>query len=185
MQQVLGPKDFFFSFPIYFICGFYFFIIFLFFFPVLQHHCVVCPGERNKLYVPEGWSSLCGFSVLCNKLLRNLRICDPFQASSLSSTVLLCSQAGTCCATSEECFPYPCKMSLGFLLFICSMTYWVLSSRGACSIFQWYTRSLIKTCKGLLEKVTFDFSSILHFFSKCLSWYKGNWRGSVFHLRQK
>lgn len=93
-----------------------------FFFPVLQYHHVVCPREGNKLCVPEGWSSLHGFSISCNKLLRNLQIRDPFQASSLSSTVLLCSQAGTCCATSEEWFPYPCKMSLGFLLFVCSMT---------------------------------------------------------------
>lgn len=74
------------------------------FFPVLLYHSVVCPGEKSKLCVPQGWWSLNGPSILCNRLLWNLQICDLFQTSFLSSTILPCSQAVTCSATSGEAF---------------------------------------------------------------------------------
>lgn len=76
----------------------------LVFFHVLLYHSVVCPGEKSELCVPQGWWSLNGPSILCNRLLWKLQICDVFQTSSSRSTIPPRSQAVTCSATSGEAF---------------------------------------------------------------------------------
>lgn len=51
----------------------------------------------------------------CVVLLWKLQIHDPFQTSSLGSTVLLCSHLGLA-VPLQEWFPCPCQMALRYLL---------------------------------------------------------------------
>lgn len=68
----------------------------------------------------------------------------------------------------------------------CLNDFWVIVVLVSISM----TFQCLKTCRGkwrktqFMQSLIFFFSSVLHFFSKCISWHKGNWSGSVFHLKK-
>lgn len=74
---------------------------------VLLHHSL--PWRKKISYVM--WKG----GEACVVLLWKLQIPDPFQTSSLGSTVLLCSHLGLA-VPLQEWFPCPCQMALRYLL---------------------------------------------------------------------
>lgn len=56
------------------------------------YHSMVCHGEKNQSVCPSRMWKLNDPSILCSSLLWNLQICDLFQTSSLSSTILTFSR---------------------------------------------------------------------------------------------